>query len=250
MSRWTHVIGAFRFNTDPHVFTKDKNGNITAELPYPDEQFILKPPSLGENCLKFDVSLYSLPKVKPLFEKFSKEFLPHGEFGLTYFLNQQKNDHRSSSNHMDYSCDEEIFEEKLTKLYEDSPLYRINRQLFEVGWIDTCSDFTFTVDDDIRWCSGYQLMAAFERLFAELSKEEIWLDNGCIEWFDEYESDLVFSIRKSTPHWGDACTFMIFGDVRDRCVASKVLIYDFEADKYVEEKSENWDELMKQEEES
>lgn len=247
MSRWTHVNGSFQLSASPYTRMKLKNGKERVILKYPSEQFLLSQPKLNDGKMEFSVYIYSLPKVKPIIEKYIKNLMPRGESHFNYFLNQDPRDFRTSCSGFDYRCQETLFKKLLKERYTKDPYnlgyFECFQEEFDYGWIQECSDFTFTVSDNIRYCSGYRLMDAFERLFDSFSKEHIWVDCGVIEWTDEYERNLIFSIRQLP--CSNELVFKIFDKRKNKSLAKKTILYDYVDDKSRVVCSDNWEYLMR-----
>lgn len=249
MSRWTHVSGSFLLSAQPYTTIKTKKGRERVIIKYPDRQFVLGQPDVLDEKLEFNVSLYSLPKVEPIFAKATKEIMPQGETHFNYFLNQDFRNHTSSCNNFSFACEKTLFWKKIKERYENDastlrrwmPKYR--PEMFELGWIEECTDFTFTVCDDIRHCSGFRLMDSFEKLFDVLAKNGISFYRGVFEWKDEWEKNLIFSIRQLPTD--DKIVFQVFDRSKNKSLAKKTISFDYADNKYVVSESDNWDYLMR-----
>ena len=245
MSRWTHVIGCFELSAGVYKVVK-KNGEYKMTIPYPEEQFFLEaviPDNKGG--LEVPVTVVSLPRIKPVIDKLIYNIMPSGEDKFDYYLIQDKSESRSSSSCFSYPCEEELFEKRLEEMYKDSMFdYKINKDKFNLDWIDYTNEFNFVVSDNIRYCSGLELMRAFEKLFSKFEENGIRVSKGIFQWRDEYLGDsVVFSVSKSFV--GDTLYFTI---TKDGCVvAEKRVIREF--NKKIKdfelkvEKTDNWDKL-------
>ena len=207
MSQWTHVKGCLRLDASPFEYRKNKFGQEFGILPFPDKQFVL---GLPESILlskggytQFGVYEYALPRVKAVMKSLVAKIMPSGETHFKYFLNSDRGEFSESSNKMDYPIEERLFKSRVLDFYNADP-YNNNcfKSFAEVsgiyniklGFVHYGTDVTFTVDDDIRYCSGEQLEKAFRELFTELEKHDIRVDSGIVQWRDEFQSGKLWQI--------------------------------------------------------
>lgn len=211
MSQWTHIIGSMKLDSPIFNYKKNKKGDDISYFVDPDKQFIISPAMLCKRLndkketipsLVYEVYEYSLPRVQPLFEKWMKEIMPQGETGFTYYLNQAKGDFSGSSGGLYTNCEKNVFKQRIEHMYKDSDnYYRIHEYKslvdmynLNVSWVHHCTDFTLTLCDDIRYCSGKELLKSIESLLMHIGKNDISVNSCCIEWHDEYNETFYYRL--------------------------------------------------------
>ena len=236
MSQWTHIRGNIEFVASAYNLKKPGNYK-TSYLPYPDEQFEVLPPMLGRKytkkkeevpCLQFTCYVKSLPKCKPVVEEAVK-ILPQGECGFKYILFQDRTMGRSSSSHFDFAFEEKLFQKKVEQMYKNhrwgdwSFQALANCQHAKLDWLVDVNSFWFSVRDDIRYCSGEELMAKLIKFLDTMEKAGIEVEDGYLEWQDEYLPDLYFVYRKSRvePETDKDCEFLVINRIDNTVLASK-----------------------------
>ena len=183
-------------------------------LPFPEEQFKLDMPKLGNyydrktkeegKTLDFNARVYSLPRVKPIIEK-AFELMPQGESGLRYSIDQNITDSSSSSSGFILPCLFKYYKDALTKMYhsEDpwhSYTYEDLRKYMNIN--EDCSYGEITkvligIRDDIRYASAVEVQLGLEKLFKYLTDHGIGIEDGCLEWEDEWDPCHIHGWRLS-----------------------------------------------------
>lgn len=206
MSQWTHIRGGIELVSNPHEF-KGKNpdyhyGSKDAYLPYPEEQLKISAPKpytftknkKGEKGigLEFRTYLYSLPRAKKYIKE-AFDLLPQGEVGWSYSMNQSIHNGSSSSSDFDYPCDLKAFKQAITAMYkcEDEWVNYTYEDLkkyygVELDWVELIDSIIIGIREDIRYCSGEELLKALETFFNYLREHDIIVEDGYLEWEDDY----------------------------------------------------------------
>ena len=209
MSQWTHICGNLKLSASVFNIKTNKNGTEIVSFEDPEEQFVLGPAYVETGYEKskviskliYDAYEYSLPRVKPIIEKIVNETMPKGETGLTYFLNQRKGYHDSSSSFLYYACEKNAFKKRIEELYTNNEeafghnfSFEHLKEIFhlKLGWVHQCQDFTFSVADDVRGCSGEEMLTSLENLIKKLGEAEIFIEDCCIIFTDEYNNDFHY----------------------------------------------------------
>lgn len=187
-------------------------------LPFPEEQFKLSAPGLrvryGDKkedgtresfkTLNFRAAIFSLPRAKKYIKE-AFDLLPQGESGFRYSLDQNRNDSRSSGSGFFIPCLNKYYQQAINKMYySEDPWHSYDydqlREYFKID--DDCSvddvDYILVgVRSDLRYCSGEELMEGLEKCFLHLRKHRIAIEDGYLEWQDEYEPKVIYSWRRS-----------------------------------------------------
>lgn len=230
----------------------------SAYLPYPEEQFKLSAPLLGtrpnykkkkdkdgcypeESCLRVpNVYLYSLPNNREYIEKAFK-LMPQGELGLRYSLSQEITDYSSSTYGWIQveSCLKKYYKEAIARMYSSRDKYNSYDydRLYKYEGLDMndtvinyVSSILVAIRDDVRYCSGVEMLKGLEEAIADLSKHGIDIEDGYIEWEDEYKPNLIFSFRKSRIGPIDEdFRFFITDTKNNKIVWSKTYLYKVDA---------------------
>lgn len=200
MSQWTYVRGCLELDSISHEFKHNKRNSKNAYLPFPDEQMKINPPTVfhgeKESFLQFAVSIYSLPRARKYIEE-AFEFLPSGEhLVLSHAISQSDSNCWSSSSDFHFECDRKEFEKKILNMYEKKVRYiEEEKRLkhlksilnFEPYLVKDVSGIIVGIRDDIRYCSGEELLEGFEKFFTHLHENNIDIIDGYLEWEDSYQ---------------------------------------------------------------
>lgn len=206
MSQWTHIRGGIELVSNPHEF-KGKNpdyhyGSKDAYLPYPEEQLKITAPTprvftknkKGEKDveLMFRAYLYSLPRAKKYIKE-AFDLLPQGEVGWSYSMNQTVYNGSSSSGDFEYPCDEKAFKQAVTNMYHNEDTwvrydYDELKKYYNanLSWVEIVDSIIIGIREDIRYCSGEELLEGLEKFFNYLREHDITVEDGYLEWEDEY----------------------------------------------------------------
>lgn len=203
MSRWTHIRGGLELGTSPFRL-KNKTqpggyGSKNVYLPKPNEQVELKYPrptkdwKTNELKLSLRMFIYSLPIAKPIIEK-AFELLPQGESDWSYSILQNQNCSFMSGSQFDYPCEEKIFYQKVKEMFKGD--YICNSWV-DVDMIDYIEEIILGIREDVRYCSGEEMLEGLEKFFLYLRENEIHVEDGYLEWEDEYVDDYFYCWRCS-----------------------------------------------------
>lgn len=206
MSRWTHIRGGMELVSNPHEFKGESPdyhyGSKDAYLPYPEEQLKISAPTAhvftknkkGEKDvkLKFRAYLYSLPRAKKYIKE-AFDLLPQGEVGWSYSMNQTIHNGSSSNSDFDCPCDVKAFKQAVTNMYhsEDAWVsydYNELRKHYHanLSWVEIVDEIIIGIREDIRHCSGEEMLKGLEKFFTYLREHDIEVEDGYLEWEDEY----------------------------------------------------------------
>lgn len=239
MSNWTHVVGNLRLSRN--VYSKNTDGEYVIKYPKEQGRIIKARKWCKEDPILVDMEIVSMPIVKRIVKPLIEKILPQGECGLTYYLNQRRGDYVTSRSYFKDDTEKEIFEWLCKKRFGD----KYNDKDYKLGWIQQNDRFALTIDDDIRDCSGDDLYNAFMELLFAFDKEEITIDDGVMEWRDEWNSELVYRIH-TIPN-----NCKVIFEERDRHKDTverfDVLQYNFDTDKLVKENYDSFEELLEME---
>lgn len=202
MSQWTHITGAVRMECGVTVLKPNAKNKERPEyqkdwiVPYPDEQIHFEKSTVhkrnGEPTILMGITVASLPIAKRIIEKYVCD-LPSGEYNrVPYWLNQDINDCRSSSSDFSSLQLKKLWEKEIMKRhceYEEYYTYKefSKRTKNELSWEHHCSEFTFTLCADLRYCDGDELLVKLLKFFAKLKKEGITINDGSLTWYDEWK---------------------------------------------------------------
>ena len=218
MSQWTHIRGGFELISTPYELKGKKNtkyGSKDVYLPFPEEQMkVLAPlPSYyykegAKPQLDFKAYIFSLPRARKYIEKAFK-LLPQGESGWAYSIGQNISQYSSSSSTFHHLCDEKAFKNAITKMYQcddewESRDYKdLSKNIdIDLSWVDHVNGITIGVREDIRDCSGEEMLEGLEKFFKYLYENDIYVEDGYLEWEDEYltwneNNHYYYTFRKS-----------------------------------------------------
>lgn len=256
MSRWTHVHGCLRLSASILGEKKNKKGNLIQYIPFPEDQFFLGPAELNSYyngsrviySLDFDVYEYSLPRVKPLIDGLIKDIMPQGELKLNYFLNQQKGSFNSACSSFDSDHEKKLFKNNIVKYYspEHKPYSKLefnylkSKNNIQLGWVHKNDEFTLTLEDSIRYCSGVQLTKSLESLILKLDENNIHIESGVIEWEDESIEEYYFQFKEED----DRLKFSMLNKKDNSIKAFRIYFRNWDTDKLEVEESENWKDFV------
>ena len=256
MSQWTHIRGGFELESPAVELNKCKlsrpKGKRTekndakweaywqevykkAYYPFPEEQLKIGVPTLvqcfdNECYTKVDAYEYSLPRARKYLEK-AFEMLPQGELGWHYSILQDNSHCRSSSSDFDYNCSKKQFEKEVVDLYNrDNDGFYLNStfkelekyQKIRLGMVDHVHSFVIGIRDDLRYCSGPELQKALEKFFMYLEDNHIEVEDGYLEWQDEYDPDHIYAWRKSRIE-EESHEFLILDRKTNKVIHSRLL---------------------------
>lgn len=264
MSQWTHIKGVLRLSASVYsTAVNSKTGEQIPVLPLPDEQMEIEngicdtwwneKTGEKESELTFRVYEYSLPRVKPTVHWAIEKFMPHGEVGFGgYSLHQDKYKGNMSSSDFDFPCEEKQFKKVIEERYKNC-IYQYSVASWKdikehlhprLRWVEHVTDFDLSIDDDIRYCSGSEMMLAMEKLLGTLEANDISVDSGYAEWEDEYDGEHLYAIRKDS--W--ITRFMVLNKENNQIVAQKKIeeIFHPKGENEIKvEETDNWKEFIK-----
>lgn len=228
MSRWTHITGSIELSSEPFEYKKinvpkpsyprtEENDEDwskywdelkkKAYYPYPEKQFVLGTPTFQDTFdhkpyTRIQVYEYSLPRAQKYIDE-AFDLLPYGEVGWHPAIKQDKYDCRMSSSCGEYDCQKKAFQKGVLDLYEDEfagiSFKDLEKLLkLDLSWIDHVGNIVIGIREDIRYCSGLEMMKGLEQFFAHLRKNGIDLESGYLEWYDEWDPDHIYALRCST----------------------------------------------------
>ncbi len=234
-------------------------------LPYPEEQFKIttprvlevyhkptkKDPSETETVLHVDEAfVYSLPRVKKLLDE-AFALLPSGEVGFRYAVKQDCFDSSSCSwaSAFQYPCLDEYYKNALEKLYYNEGHWsRFTfdelveyQKLNKACSVNDVNSMIIGVREDLRYCSAQMFQEGLEKFFAFLAEHNIGVEDGYIEWEDEYDPDHIYVWRKSRISHDCACVFLILDATTNAIVHSKNCLYKKTEDGYWDFEAEGYD---------
>ena len=270
MSQWTHIRGGFELVSSPFEQKKftlekpSKDDEVAYDkwrdaydksfyLPYPEEQFKLSMPTIHTKykkptkknpkdsyvTLDFEASIYSLPRARKYIEEAFK-LLPQGEVGFRYSIKQDAYDYSSSCSCFHLPCLFKYYKDALNRMYHsdnvwDSYTYDdLVRYLHidkECGVRDITS-IVIGVREDLRYCSGGELMRGLESFFKYLREHDIDVEDGYLEWQDEYDHKNIYAWRKSRVFSDCVYEFIIFDKYTNKINYRKSYNYKKDADGY------------------
>ena len=227
MSRWTHISGSIELSSEPFEYkkinvpkpsyprTKENDEAWSkywdevkkkAYYPYPEKQFVLGTPTFQDTFdhkpyTRIQVYEYSLPRAQKYIDK-AFELLPYGEIGWKPAIKQDKYYCRTSSSCGEYDCQKKAFQKGVLDLYKDEFSYMSFKDLekllkLDLTWIDHVGNIIIGIREDIRYCSGLEMMEGLEKFFVYLRKNGIDLESGYLEWYDEWNPAYIYAWRCS-----------------------------------------------------
>lgn len=215
MSRWTYIRGAVEMAASPFESKDDGKGGKDYYIPHPEDQLKVYPGRIATRIgddgnpstkLEMEVRLTSFPRVEEYLKAaFSK--LPQGETGFGYFLDTDRGI-RSSRSYFYTESEEKDFRGAVERYFSQNadsmPSYMRhyldfesidNRFHIDLGMIDEAGEFAIGIRNDLRYCSGMELMRALEDAFAELESHGVYAIDGYLEWKDGYVPDYIYAWR-------------------------------------------------------
>lgn len=253
MSRWTHIRGVIELVSEPYEFkkinapkptgmrTKDndeawdaywKEKMSKAYYPNPDKQFVLTAPELikGVNgpYLSIEAYEYSLPRAQKYIDE-AFRVLPQGELGWHPAIKQDQYDSGSSSSCAHYKCQKQAYKKAVADLYKNNGWGEMDLDFVEecfgltLNWVHHCNHIVIGIREDIRHCSGMEMLDKLQQFFKYLREHEIEIEDGYLEWQDEYEDDRIYSWRQSRvePDHDVEYKFMIANYKTNKVIYSK-----------------------------
>lgn len=238
MSQWAHVTGCIRLSMSPYVKSTNNEGEDIFTLKYPKEQCkIVKVRHYYEDePTRITMQVSSLPIAKKVIKPLMKQIMPQGELGLTYFINQDSRDYGSSSNCFQDDIEKQTYEELCKKKFGS----KYNDKDYKLSWITRNGDFTLTIADDIRDCSGEELYEAFIKLFKSFDMAGIYINSCAVEWKDEWAKDKLFRITQKCAD--GEIVFEVRDIHKDEVEKFDVFKYDYDSDELVKEEYLSLDE--------
>ena len=211
-------------------------------FPYPEEQFKLDMPKPGTSygkkkkngkreeyhTLKFEAKIYSLPRARKYIEEAFK-LMPQGELGFRYSLDQTPIDSSSSCSGFMIPCEYKAYQDALTRLYNsehpwESYTYEDLRKWFHIDEecsVDSVNHILVGIRDDIRYASADEVQEGLEKVFKYLEDHEISVEDGYLEWQDEYDPCYIYAWRLSRLSFGISHQFLKLDKRTNQVVHSK-----------------------------
>lgn len=205
MSRWVHIRGGLELISEAFEYKYGRPGKETAYYPEPEKQVRLTAPEPAwgkDEGMTVVMFQYSLPRAKPYIERAFK-MLPQGETGIRYSIKQDDFDCYTGCSTFEYECQKKAYKAALEKMYsrqEWGPmLYKslkrdLKIELYDINYVN---NMVLGIREDVRHCSGMEMLEALEKFFEYLEKHKITVEDGYLEWQDEYEPDHMYSWRVS-----------------------------------------------------
>ena len=212
-------------------------------FPYPEEQFKLSMPLPAttytwhgkdrknrkeHKSIDFRAYIYSLPRARKYIEEAFK-LMPQGELGFRYSVDQKVYDSSSSSSGFWMPCEYKAYQETITRMYKHEHYwgnytYEDLRKYFHIDKecsVDNVSHILIGVRDDIRYCSAADVQEGLEKCFKYLEDNGIGVEDGYLEWQDEWDSDHIYAWRYSRLSFGIGHQFLILDKKTNKVVHSK-----------------------------
>ena len=255
MSQWTHIRGGFELESPAVELDKCKikkpgacrtkendeefdaywqEVSKKAYYPFPDEQFKVGVPILIDGCfdgshyIKIDAYEYSLPRARKYLKE-AFEMLPQGELGWHYSILQDNTHCGCSSSYLELKCSQKAFKEKVLELYAKDGLYDClnfkeleKYQKIKMGMIDHVHNFVIGIREDLRYCSGKELQEALEKFFMYLEQHDITVEDGYLEWEDEWDDNHIYAWRHSRISHDTQHEFLLLDKKTNKILHSKV----------------------------
>ena len=228
-------------------------------FPYPEEQFKLTMPipattytwhgkdrkRKDHRSIQVKAYVYSLPRAKKYIEEAFK-LMPQGELGFRYSLDQNVYDSSSSSSGFWMPCEYKTYKEAINRMYKhdnyfDNYTYDDLRKWFHID--DDCSvehvnHILVGVRDDIRYCCADDVQEGLEKMFAYLAEHGIGVEDGYLEWQDEYDPDHIYAWRHSRLGFSISHQYLTLDKKTNKVIHSKTWVRKKDA-KYDDE--DKWD---------
>lgn len=214
-------------------------------LPYPEEQFKLGMPKPGMSygkkkkdgkreefhTIEFEAKIYSLPRARKYIEEAFK-LMPYGESGLRYSLDQNAKDSRSSSSGFMFPCEYKAYQDAINKLYKsenpwDSYTYEQLRKychIEEECSVDSVNHVLVAIRDDIRYASAQEVQEGLEKVFKYLLDHDIEVEDGYLEWIDEYDPQHIYAWRYSRLSGRFGHQFLVLDKKTNQIIHSKTWV--------------------------
>lgn len=243
MSQWVHVRGTLVLHGESIRRRKTRTGKPTYYFPYPEEQCSLYADYVIDNQIQTRLKINSYPLVSRIIKEGILDYIPFGETGTFCNLSYDTNHVNISSSQLTPQ-EQPIFRKLASKQLNGYGLpWNMIKKRIACSSVDYNNEVILTINDDIRYCSGNELMTAFYKLFDFLSSKNIYIKGGYIEWVDEWEWDKIFAIR--VDEYDSNIKFMILNSKTNSIKSWKNLHYkyDYSNNEIIkdETQSKNWD---------
>ncbi len=225
-------------------------------LPYPEEQFKIttprmltrfrkptkKDPSETETVLHVDEAfVYSLPRAKKYLDE-AFALLPEGEVGFRYAAKQDCYDYSSStwSSEFEFPCLKEYYKKALEKLYYNEGHWsrytfddlRKYQKIDPACSVADVNDIIIGIREDLRYCSADEMQEGLEKFFKYLEEKEISINDGYLEWEDEWDEGYIYCWRYNRRDWKYSHQFLKLDAKTNAIVHSKTWVYKLDEDGY------------------
>ena len=210
--------------------------------PYPEEQFKLLMPRPGYSygkkkkngerekfhTLCFEAKVYSLPRARKYIEE-AFNLVPQGESGFRYSLEQRDSDSSSSCSGFMVPCEHKAYQGAINRMYSsdslwDSYTYDDLRKYWHIEDECSVSHILVGIRDDIRYASAQEVQEGLEKAFKYLEDHDISVEDGYLEWQDEYDPDHIYAWRLSRLSWDISHQFMTLDKKTNQIVHSKTWV--------------------------
>lgn len=254
MSQWTHIRGCLELRGTPYEIV-DVEGEDRPQLvlPFPREQVVLDAPQPGfphtdedgntTRDLVFSLSVWSLPRCKPIVDFAAKEFLPYGECGFDYSLSQTRMQCWMSGSPFHSADTEKEFQRQICEMYREPYGHVWEFEKLE-KWYDikpgsesSVTGMLFAVREDIRYCSGIRMMHSLEKFVDYLREHDIEIEDGYLEWEDEYDPQHIYVLKSSRLWSRRSYSFMVLGARSNKPIARKDVYLEHEYN----EETQRWE---------
>ena len=228
-------------------------------LPFPEEQFKLNMPLLGSSygkkkkdgsreeraTLDFNAYIYSLPRAKKYIEEaFDLLADKLGRRDVRHSVDQNCNDGTSSCSGFLHSCLYKYYKDAITKMYHfdnyyDSYTYEDLKKYLHIKpecHTEMIDKILVGVQDDMRCCSGEQVLAGLEEFFKYLKDHDVQIAEGYLEWRDDYYPEFRYAWRKERYENKIYMKFMKLDALSNKMLKAKIYRYKCNADG-----SRDWD---------
>ena len=213
--------------------------------PYPEEQFKLSMPlpattytwhgkdrkRKDHQSMEFRAYVYSLPRARKYIEE-AFNLMPQGELGFRYSLEQKVYDSSSSCSGFWMPCEYKAYQDAINRLYKhehywSNYTYEDLRKYFHIDdecSVDSVSHILVGIRDDIRYCSAQEVQEGLEKCFKYLEENDIGIEDGYLEWQDEYDCDHIYAWRYSRLSFGISHQFLVLDKKTNKVTHSKTWV--------------------------
>ncbi len=253
MSRWTHIRGGLELESSPFEYkkcklsrplglrTKENDDDFRKYLnekfnkayyPFEEEQIKIGTPvyqDTFDNKPYLSVSMYeySLPRARKYIDE-AFGLLPQGEIGWHPSIYQDESHTTSSSSSASYKCTNNAYKKAILKAYNYSYYKSFSFKELEkclhlkLNWVNHVSNIVVGIREDIRYCSGQEMLEGLEKFFKHLEENDIRIEDGYLEWQDEYEEDKIYAWRCSRLEFDIEMKFMILDKKTNKILWQKL----------------------------